>query len=294
MTTSVWYSLPKVIEWKWDIAMRALTEEEIKHTELDILLELDSICSQHGISYLIAYGTALGAARHKGFIPWDDDIDVMMPREDYERLYRLFREDRIGSNLILTTYRDKSSIYSFFKLTDPRTFVRESYLREEYSSGLWIDIFPIERASSISEAKIAWRYCSRRLFIKAQRVANPDAGTSMAAILAKRALIPISLLFSPYKLAESIDRRAAKLDARGAVTSASPTLWASMDDTSSEKCTYSNDLLFPGRMVEFEGHQFPAPHKLDEYLTHCYGDWHRLPPESERRPHFVDAYQLDD
>lgn len=274
--------------------MRALTEEEIKHTELNILLELDSICSQHGISYLIAYGTALGAARHKGFIPWDDDIDVMMPREDYEKLYRLFSEHRVESSLVLTTYRDKSSIYSFFKLTNPQTIVRESYLREEYSSGLWIDIFPIERAASINEAKMAWQYCSRRLFIKAQRVANPDAGTSRTAILAKRALIPISLLFNPYKLAESIDRRAAKLNARGTATSASPTLWASMDDTSSEKCTYSNGMLFPGRMVEFEGHQFPAPRKLDEYLTHCYGDWRKLPPESERRPHFVNAYRLDD
>lgn len=274
--------------------MRALTTAEVKQIELNILIELDRICTQQKLTYLLAFGTALGAARHKGFIPWDDDIDVFMPRDDYEQLYRLFKTGAISSKLVLTSYRDKSSVYSFFKLTDPHTLVRESYLREEYSSGLWVDIFPIEHAPSAPAAQSAWRNCSRKLFIKAQRVANPNTGTSKTAILIKRFLIPLTAPFDPYKLSASIDGTAQKLNASGAEKATTGTLWASMDDVSAEKCLYHDDVLFPVRSVEFEGHMLPAPNKLDEYLTHCYGDWHELPPESERHPHFTEAYLLED
>ena len=70
--------------------MGSLSLEEIKKVELDALCELDRVCKAHGLSYFLAYGTLLGALRHQGFIPWDDDVDVHMPREDYERFYGLW------------------------------------------------------------------------------------------------------------------------------------------------------------------------------------------------------------
>ena len=81
--------------------MAALTMEEIREVELGCLRELDRVCRAHGLRYALAYGTLIGAMRHKGFIPWDDDIDVYMPRSDYEELYRLFRVGELGSRYSL-------------------------------------------------------------------------------------------------------------------------------------------------------------------------------------------------
>ena len=99
------------------LVKRPLSADEIKEKELAILLELDRICTEHGLTYLLAYGTCLGAIRHGGFIPWDDDVDVFMPREDYEKLYTLF-EQGIESPYRLVSHRDASSLYQFFKLVD--------------------------------------------------------------------------------------------------------------------------------------------------------------------------------
>ena len=273
--------------------MRSLTMGEVKQAELDILLAFDELCERCGLTYLLAYGTALGAARHQGFIPWDDDIDVVMPRDDYERLWDLFPKDELAGRLKLTSYRDKSSTYSFFKLTDPRTLVVESYLREEFASGLWIDIFPLERTLPGDPVEKTWRACSRRLFLKAQRVANPSVGTSAKAVALKRAISPLVRPLDPYRTAAAIERRAQALNRPAAGCPAEKTVWAAMDDLSVDACRYPNDLLFPAGSASFEGHELPVPRDLEGYLEHLYGTWRELPPVSERRSHFPEAYALD-
>lgn len=273
--------------------MRALDMEAVKQTELAILLELDAICREHRLTYLLAYGTALGAARHGGFIPWDDDVDVIMPRDDYERLHELFESGAVRSRYRLTTYRDRSSTYSFFKLTDPDTLVVESYLRREYASGLWVDIFPLEHVSHTAEVRGVWRACSRLLFLKAQRVANPDVGTSRGAIALKRVIAPLVRQLDPHRLARRIEQKARSLNDPGAGRS-EKSWWACMDDLSAESCLYPSDMLLPAGSALFEGHELPVPRDLDGYLTHCYKNWRDLPPESERRPHFPEAYSLED
>ena len=275
-------------------ALRSLSPDEIKQTELSILLAFDELCKAHSLTYLLAYGTALGAARHQGFIPWDDDIDVTMPRDDFERLWDLYERGSLATELKLTTCRDKSSTYSFFKLTDPRTLVVESYLRDEYTSGLWIDIFPIERTLPEDPVEKTWRSCSRRLFLKAQRVANPNVGTSQKAIAIKRVIAPLVQPIDPYAMAESIEQRARALNRPISECPDDTTVWSCMDDLSVDKCRYPNEMLFPAGRASFEGHELPVPRDLDGYLTHCYGNWHELPPESERRSHFPEAYALDD
>ena len=94
--------------------MRLLTEEELKIVEKRILERFDRLASEHGLRYSIAYGTLLGAMRHGGFIPWDDDIDIVMPREDYEKLRALSFDD--GNFRILDYRRDRKYYYSFLKL----------------------------------------------------------------------------------------------------------------------------------------------------------------------------------
>lgn len=103
--------------------MKRLAADQIKQIEYEILIEFDRICKDNGLTYCLAYGTALGAERHNGFIPWDDDIDVHMPRKDYERLFDLFSEG-LKSSCDLVSYRDDSSIYQFAKLVDKNDSIR--------------------------------------------------------------------------------------------------------------------------------------------------------------------------
>ena len=108
--------------------MRAMTLEEMKAVELEIMDEIDAICRQHGLTYFLGYGSVLGAVRHGGFIPWDDDMDVIMPRDDYEQLIAHFDKWRTSKNYALTFCRNDTSVYQFVKIIDTRTSVKERYV----------------------------------------------------------------------------------------------------------------------------------------------------------------------
>lgn len=124
--------------------MHPIELDELKSIELDILLAFHDYCEQKGLSYMLYYGTLLGAVRHQGFIPWDDDIDVVMPRDDYEAFFRSFPCDSSFETIKLISYRDRSSIYPFIKLVDTRTEVVEDFVDPRYKTGVWIDIFPMD------------------------------------------------------------------------------------------------------------------------------------------------------
>ena len=96
--------------------MERLTIDDMKEIQLELMDELDRVCREQGITYFLAYGSLLGAVRHGGFIPWDDDMDVVMLRADYERLIAGFDEWKSSDRFSLAWYRDGKSIYSFVKL----------------------------------------------------------------------------------------------------------------------------------------------------------------------------------
>ena len=100
--------------------MRKLSIEEAKQSELDILAFIDSFCKKNNIDYFINYGTLIGAIRHKGFIPWDDDIDISMTRENYERFIQLFKREQ-SKYKILTLETDERYYNNFIKVVDSTT-----------------------------------------------------------------------------------------------------------------------------------------------------------------------------
>lgn len=103
------------------MAGKELTLDEMKAVELGILKKFDSICKENGLEYSLAYGTMLGAIRHKGFIPWDDDIDVFMKREDYEKLLKLKYDD---GDFEIKSYRYSKNYYFLYsKMVDKRTYI---------------------------------------------------------------------------------------------------------------------------------------------------------------------------
>lgn len=120
--------------------MKQMSEEEIRRVQIQVLQEFRDFCEEHDITYSLCQGTLLGAIRHKGFVPWDDDIDVMMPRSDYERLLKLYKSNHYTLHHYSTC---KPYIYSYAKMSDNRTVMKEGKVYD-CELGVNIDIFPID------------------------------------------------------------------------------------------------------------------------------------------------------
>ena len=119
--------------------MKEITIEESKKIQLMILDSIDLFCKSNNLRYSLAYGTLLGAVRHHGFIPWDDDIDIMMPRPDYDKFLKLFKQE----NLKVQYYgNDKTCPMAFAKVIDNRTLVVQP--KNLFRTGIWVDVFPID------------------------------------------------------------------------------------------------------------------------------------------------------
>lgn len=276
--------------------MRRLSSDEIKAIELSIMKELDRICHEHGLTYSLAYGTALGAARHAGFIPWDDDIDVFMPRHDYERLYELHAKGALSEGRYrLCSYRDRSSIYQFFKLIDTRTVSYETFVGRSRPIGLWVDIFPLEPTDGASKATLAHvqRRNARTGLLRSFAVADPTVGSSRPVIVAKRIVGPFARRFDLYRLAAKLDDNARSVSG-GAATGADPSSCRRWLDVLGENRPLDGSLLFPTKPVAFEDAVFQGPARMDDYLTAQYGAWRVAPPVEERAVHFPEAYLLDE
>ena len=270
--------------------MRKLSSDEIKGIELSIMKELDRICREHGLTYCLAYGTALGAVRHGGFIPWDDDIDIVMPRPDYERLFALF-EGGLNCPYRLISYRDGSSIYQFAKFVDENTSSYETFVGKKNPMGLWVDIFPVEPTTDPESpaAKKVFSQNARTGLARSFAVADPSVGSSKAVILAKKIVCPFAKHLDVARLNKILDERARSLSENALGTAAPYYL-----DVLGDAKTIPGDCLFPAKEICFEDAVFMGPAQPEKYLELQFGDWKQLPPKDQRLVHFPEAYIEED
>ena len=131
--------------------MRQISADELKEIQLNLLNNIDHFCKSNGIQYFLAYGTLIGAIRHDGFIPWDDDIDIAMPRPDYDRFIKKFnaysKDYQVEDYSITDNYPTP-----FAKVIDTRTEMRMT-LYNQRSSGVYIDVFPIDGIGNANQIK---------------------------------------------------------------------------------------------------------------------------------------------
>ncbi len=269
--------------------MIKLSSDEIKQTELSILKEFDSFCKNNNLTYYLCGGTLLGAIRHKGFIPWDDDIDVFMPRPDYERFRELTSFNPIKNNIYTcSAFPCKKQIdYPFVKLLDMTTKVIEEGRPKQFMA-IWIDIFPVdgfpenikERKKYINKmAKLRRWFCAcSQDFIAAKNFLN----------LLKR-LIPTILLrlYGTKGLCKHIDSLAKKYPYNDSSTIGC-TIWGYGIKECIDKSNFSSIVK-----VDFENQQFNAMNGWDNYLKSLYGNYMQLPPEEKRVCHNLIAYKLN-
>ena len=264
--------------------MRAMTLEEMKAVELEIMDEIDAICRQHGLTYFLGYGSVLGAVRHGGFIPWDDDMDVIMPRDDYEQLIAHFDKWRTSKNYALTFCRNDTSVYQFVKIIDTRTSVKERYVSASYKTGVWVDIFPLDGIPK--DAKRVFRRNARLTASLALALSDPSNGTTPLRKLAKKLLDPIAKRMDPAHYSRLIDDNAHHCEKTDEAAYLDIVSMADPDIVQPSSWFEPNE-------VDFENRRYFIPRSYDEYLTLNYGDWRTPLPESQRHSHTTEAYWID-
>ncbi len=271
--------------------MQKLDINQIKKIELDILIAFADFCEENKLKYYLAYGTLLGAVRHKGFIPWDDDIDVLMPRPDYNRFIELTGYNPIKQNLETRLYRNckNPNIYPFAKIIDTNTLVYEKGKSRKNISGIWIDIFPLDGCPDSSEE-------TRVQFEKYLKIRNwQDLATTNPFYIDQNIIkkmlkflffAPAAKLYGCKRICKKIDELAQSYSYDKSQLVADFTWGDSLD------AILKKEDLEPVLHLEFEGKLFNAPKSYDQYLTNLYGDYMTLPPENERIPHGFIAYKL--
>lgn len=267
--------------------MQELSLMEIKEIELDILKHFHSFCLEHNIRYYLAYGTLLGAIRYKKFIPWDDDVDVLMPREDYNRFVRLFKDN--GKYKLYSFERNKKFFFPFAKLCDDTTRKVEPNYDNGVALGLDIDIFPLDHwDNDLNKAK---KECARILkYMRYLNCAKCEKITNKHLI--KHLLLNMIALFHKivgrgHYVRKMIKESFKEEQSQSAYVGAKS--W----------CVYGEKGIIPAEAfasaveVEFEGLMLPSPVGYDSYLTCLYGDYLPEPPkEKQRTHHSFKAYRL--
>ena len=262
---------------------REINIEELKQIQLELLETLANYCDDHGLTYYLAYGTLLGAVRHKGYIPWDDDIDIMMPRGDYETLIAEFNKSIQRSSISVVSFEIDSEYYlSFAKLINTSTVIEET-VNSDYSIGVYVDIFPLDKLGNDygKAEKIVKRACLYNgiLTIKNLTFRKGIAWYKNAILAAGRLIaLPISrgkLIRMINKLGRNFDDNSQSIYL-GDLTQVQPGSFC---------IVLESEWFSETGKAMFEGRGYNVPTGYDALLKKQYGDYMQLPPDSERVTH---------
>ena len=247
--------------------------DKIRATEMEILDVVVEVCNRFSLKYSLAYGTLIGAIRHGGFIPWDDDIDIIMPREDYERLKKVWKDSKMKGYYIHDYYTDVNCTNNFMKIRkEHTTFYSKSKFDSPKMSGIFIDIFPADRVPKRKVSRII-QYCASAINLLYSR--QYSSGTRGFIGIGEKILlkVPRGIQVCVRNKAEKIKRYWNKNNCGYYVNAA----------TIGECKKYFPENMFESFVeVEFHGKKYKATAEYDSFLTSMYGDYMKLPPESER------------
>jgi len=251
---------------------------ELRDIELAIAKKIHTFCEQNDIRYCLSCGSLIGSVRHKGFIPWDDDIDMFMPRPDYEKFLGTFREYGSENGLFIASNRTEHYFArTFLKVCDARTVLTETKLRDKEPLGVFVDIWPLDglpdnrilRALHMIRAAIQFKalICSiNRLDYMSTRS------------LFKRAAVALGCMINYKKAAERLDKTSKKY----------PFETGGYVNCYARKCCRFERKLFDKSVLSaFEDTQFYIPENYDRILKIEYGDYLKLPPVEQRFAHHV-------
>lgn len=272
--------------------MRELTLDEIHQYELGCLTYFDKICRKYGLRYSIIGGTLIGAIRHKGFIPWDDDIDAAMLREDYEKLSAIFvsEKEKDDTYRFINERNNEQYYYTIGRIVDKRTRIRFTTNHGDVDGmGVFLDIYPVDYIPKSYIARmgihIYMTFVQLGLYATTDKIKDYSA-TSLWKAVAKRIIFPLLCAIGKknmyrlfYTLLGWMPKRAAYVDGLW-------DRWRLMDGG------FLARLFDDLSLYAFEGHQFYGFRDYDIFLRK-YGNYMELPPANQRHPsHDYEAYLM--
>lgn len=263
-----------------------LATEESKAIQLQILDEIDVFCKAEGLRYSLAYGTLIGAVRHKGYIPWDDDIDLLMPRPDYDCFLESFRSE---VNEVMDLSKSNVCVETFAKVCRKGTLMVD----KELGRALWgvnVDIFPIDGAPEEGLQEHYDKMCRRREWIfrlcPFYKVVGRDKLKWFVKYCMKRLRYPYAGNCASVKAGLEADMRACSFDE-------APLAGAWFGDDEMREFM-PREWFETYAELEFEGKKYPVIAHYDDYLRRLFGDYMQLPPEEQRvSKHMYDTFIID-
>lgn len=251
--------------------------KEIQQIALKILLFVDKICKENNIPYSLAYGTALGAIRHKGFIPWDDDVDLIMTRDNYEKFLSIM--DNYKSDEFKCLHYGKNFpnyFYGFAKVVDLNTYLDETNFIRNPDLGVYIDIFPIDGANEQTYQKDLIKFNKYNTLLTFSAVKKFKKSPKGIAYTLKK------LLIYPFIKMMGWTHWLKKCEQIRTKVPLSNSEYATMFGPLTENNIFKKEIYDEVVYVEFEGHTFPILKEYDKYLTQLYGDYMTPPPKEKQ------------
>ena len=265
--------------------MREIVDlREIQKIQIDILRHFDKVCDKYSLNYYLSNGTLLGAVKYKKFIPWDDDIDILMPREDYQKLMSIDEIDTQRYHL-MSQEREPDWKVTFSKLCDMRTLKKESSVDFGMDFGLEIDIFPLDAWSEGKSQAVRCGLLRRGLSASLKtNFCTPKTGyQKLILYLIWKVSRFLGSAFFRKQIMKEIEKgkKIRNPEYMGSIA------WS----------LYGKKELIPAHVfekkisLEFEGELYPAPEGYDRYLRSLYGDYQKdLPENKQITHHFYKVY----
>ena len=267
--------------------MKKLSTQEVKKIQIEILKEVIFFCTDNNIEYFITGGTLLGAVRHAGYIPWDDDIDLIMPRKDYDRFIRTFNTNRTDRFKVLSIEQDKLFPCAFAKAVDTSTVFEENAFN--YPMSVSIDIFPLDNLTGDMKRVLAVYY-KILLYQIIFRIKKADLSKKRKPYenLILKILKTLLSKIEYYKIIDIIDKTAKKY--AGEETGRYVGVMSLLEYRKGE--ILEKDIFSKSVHLTFEGIAVKAPIGYDKYLKSLYGNYMEFPPLEKQVPHHnFDAWQ---
>lgn len=263
--------------------MKELKLDDIKRIEYSLLCHFKEFCQTNEIDFFLSNGTLLGAVKYKGFIPWDDDVDVLVPRKDYDKLLEIY-EDADNVKLFAEE-RNENYKFTFAKLCDMTTIKKEYNIDNGIQLGVDIDIFPLDSCTSHILKKSIFR---RIKFYQMGCILSKFQCTKGRGFV--KGLIINYCRIKGHKYFSKKLKSLIKKEANRGHTKKGCLMWPIYG----EKEVVSSNVFDKHIMVRFEEDYFPAPNGYHVYLSSLYGDYKKDPPTDKQKTHhkFV-AYQVD-
>jgi lipopolysaccharide cholinephosphotransferase len=260
--------------------MRKITDiQELRQIQIGILDEVHSFCEEHGLRYFLSSGTLIGAVRHQGYIPWDDDIDIYMPRQDYEQFLQHYHDDK-GFYRIINPQKEPHYYYTFAKVVDLRTRMMEKET-EGYEIGVFMDVFPVDYVTdNLQERERVFKLKKLLYKIRRCKISKSNPLHSKIGYLVYK-YWPMTVKQIEQKIRNLIVLEKPTNTVCN-MTEAGPAI---------KGCFPATDIVSTVDIL-FEGKMYKTMVGYKDYLEHTYGDYMTLPPIEQRVTHQFEAWWL--